>query len=126
MKKKILLVLLFIPIVSFGQEIFRNNLKFNPKINLIKAEAACGICMFNMEGKECELAVRINDSKYYVVGTGIDDHGDAHSEKGFCHAIRKATVQGKVIDNKFHITYFKATNLHQKKFLEFEEKKQLE
>jgi len=107
--KKLILLLLFIPLVSFGQEIYKNKLKFNPEINLIIAEAACGICMLNMEGNECELAVKIKDSKYYLVGTGIDDHGDAHSEKGFCNAIRKADIQGKVIDNKFHITYFKLT-----------------
>ena len=107
--KKLILILLFIPLVSIGQEIYKNKLKFNSEINLIKTEAACGICMLNMEGKECELAVKIKDSKYYVVGTGIDDHGDAHSEKGFCNAIRKADIQGKIIDNKFYITYFKLT-----------------
>jgi hypothetical protein len=105
--KKLILLLLFVPLVSFGQETYKSKLKFNPEINLIKAEASCGICMLNMEGKECELAVKIKYSKYYVVGTGIDDYGDAHSEKGFCNAIRKADIQGEVIDNKFHITYFK-------------------
>ena len=60
-----------------------------------------GVC--NLKDKE----LKIKDSKYYVVGTGIDDYGDAHSEKGFCNAIRKADIQGKVRDNKFHITYFK-------------------
>ena len=28
-------------------------------------------------------------------------------KKGFCNAIRKADIQGEVIENKFHITYFK-------------------
>ena len=46
--KKLILLLLFIPLVSFGQEIYKNKLKFNPEINLIIAEAACGICMLNM------------------------------------------------------------------------------
>jgi len=101
--KKLLTLLIFIPLVSFGQK----TLKEKPEINLVKAEAACGICMLNMQGEECELAVKIKDSKYYVIGTGIDDHGNAHSKKGFCNAIRKADIQGKVIDNKFHITYFK-------------------
>ena len=100
MKK--LILLLFIPLVSFGQK----TLKEKPEINLVKAEAACGICMLNMQGEECELAVKIKDSKYYVIGTGIDDHGNAHSKKGFCNAIRKAEIQGKVINNKYHITYF--------------------
>ena len=105
--KKLLLLSLFIPLVSFGQETFKNKLIFNPEMSLIKTEASCGICMLNMKGKECELAVKIKDSTYYVVGTGIDDHGDAHSDSGFCNAIRKADVQGKVMNNKFHVTYFK-------------------
>ena len=100
--KKLLALLIFIPLVSFGQ----NTLKEKTEINLVKAEAACGICMLNMQGEECELAVKIKDSKYYVIGTGIDDHGNAHSKKGFCNAIRKAEIQGKVINNKYHITYF--------------------
>ena len=100
--KKLLTLLIFIPLVSFGQK----TLKEKPEINLVKAEAACGICMLNMQGEECELAVKIKDSKYYVIGTGIDDHGNAHSKKGFCNAIRKAEIHGKVINNKYHITYF--------------------
>jgi len=100
--KKLLALLIFIPLVSFGQK----TLKEKTEINLVKAEAACGICMLNMQGEECELAVKIKDSKYYVIGTGIDDHGNAHSKKGFCNAIRKAEIQGKVINNKYHITYF--------------------
>ena len=100
--KKLLTLLIFIPLVSFGQK----TLKEKPEINLVKAEAACGICMLNMQGEECELAVKIKDSKYYVIGTGIDDHGNAHSKKGFCNAIIKAEIQGKVINNKYHITYF--------------------
>ena len=100
--KKLLALLIFIPLVSFGQK----TLKEKTEINLVKAEAACGICMLNMQGEECELAVKIKDSKYYVIGTGIDDHGNAHSKKGFCNAIKKAEIQGKVINNKYHITYF--------------------
>ena len=105
--KKLILLLLFIPLVSFGQEIYKNKLKFNPEINLIIAEAACGICMLNMQGNECELAVKIKDSKYYVVGTGIDDHGDAHSNDGFCNAIRKAEVQGELVNGIYLVNYFK-------------------
>ncbi|MDC3350426.1 DUF6370 family protein [Flavobacteriaceae bacterium] len=100
--KKLLALLIFIALVSFGQK----TLKEKTEINLVKAEAACGICMLNMQGEECELAVKIKDSKYYVIGTGIDDHGNAHSKKGFCNAIKKAEIQGKVINNKYHITYF--------------------
>jgi len=52
--KKIILLFLFIPLVSFGQETYKNKLKFNTEINLIKAEASCGICMLNMESKRIE------------------------------------------------------------------------
>jgi hypothetical protein len=41
-----------------------------------------------------------------VQGTSIDDHGDAHDEKGFCMAVRKAKVQGSVKDDKFVVSYF--------------------
>jgi len=67
--------------------------------------------MFDMEGKECELAVKTNGKKYYVIGTGIDDHGDAHSKTGFCNAILNAKVQGEIINNKFNISYFKLTDI---------------
>lgn len=70
-------------------------------------EASCGECQFNLEGKGCQLAVRINGKAYFVDGTTIDDHGDAHATDGFCEAIRKAEVQGEVINDRFKVTYFK-------------------
>ncbi len=70
-------------------------------------EASCGECQFKMDGKGCNLAVRINGKAYYVDGTAIDDHGDAHGKEGFCEAIRKAKVQGELVDNRFKATYFK-------------------
>jgi hypothetical protein len=59
-----------------------------------------------MEGHGCELAVRIDGKSYFVDGSSIDSHGDAHAKDGFC-AIRKAEVVGKVVDNKFKVTSFK-------------------
>ena len=47
-------------------------------------EAACGQCQFKMKGKSCDLAVRIDGKSYFVDGTKIDDHGDAHAKDGFC------------------------------------------
>ncbi len=71
-------------------------------------EAACGQCQFKMQGKKgCDLAVRINGKSYFVEGTNIDDHGDAHSTEGFCNAVRKAEVSGEVKDGKFVATSFK-------------------
>ena len=72
-----------------------------------KAEASCGECQFKMEGKGCHLAVRIDGKTYFVDGTSLDDHGDAHAKDGFCEAIRKAEVQGEIVDNRFKATYFK-------------------
>jgi hypothetical protein len=71
------------------------------------AEAACGQCRLGLPGKSCDLAVRINGKAYFVDGTSIDDHGDAHASDGFCESIRKAEVQGEIVDNRFKATYFK-------------------
>lgn len=70
-------------------------------------EASCGQCQFKLQGKGCDLAVRVEGKAYFVDGTKIDEHGDAHADDGFCEAIRKAAVQGKVADNRFKVTYFK-------------------
>ncbi len=70
-------------------------------------EAGCGQCQFKMEGKGCDLAVRVNNKSYYVDGTKIDQHGDAHAKDGFCEAIRKAEVKGAVVGDRFKVTYFK-------------------
>lgn len=70
-------------------------------------EAACGQCRLGVPGKSCNLAVRINSKTYFVDGTDIDSHGDAHAKDGFCEAIRKAEVQGVIEDDRFKATYFK-------------------
>ena len=70
-------------------------------------EASCGQCQFGMEGKECDLAVRIDGKTYFVDGSSIDSHGDAHADDGFCAVIRKAAVVGKVVGNRFKATSFK-------------------
>jgi hypothetical protein len=77
----------------------------NKKIQVV--EAACGECQFGMEGKSCDLAVRIDGKSYFVDGTSIDQHGDAHAKDGFCKAVRKAEVQGEIVNNRFKATYFK-------------------
>lgn len=70
-------------------------------------EAACGQCLLGLPGKGCDLAVRINGKSYFVDGTDIDSHGDAHAKDGFCEAIRKAEVRGGIKDDRFKATYFK-------------------
>lgn len=69
-------------------------------------EASCGQCKLGLPGKSCDLAVRFDGKAYFVDGSDIDSHGDAHAKDGFCSAIRKAKVQGEVVDNRFKATYF--------------------
>jgi hypothetical protein len=79
-------------------------------------ETSCGQCQFALKDKKgCDLAVRINGKAYFVEGTKIDDHGDAHAKDGFCEAIRKAEVQGTVVNNKFKVTYYKLLPLPKEK-----------
>ena len=79
------------------------------KSDTMVVEASCGQCKLGMKtkSKSCDLAVRIDGKPYFVDGTSIDDHGDAHDNDGFCNSIRKAEVQGKVVNNRFKATYFK-------------------
>lgn len=81
--------------------------KLDPTRPIQVVEAACGQCQFGLPGQDCDLAVRFNGKAYYVDGTNIDSHGDAHAKDGFCNAIRKAEVQGEVVNNRFKTTYFK-------------------
>jgi uncharacterized protein YuzB (UPF0349 family) len=77
------------------------------KDSLQVVEASCGQCQFNLSGKGCDLAVRIDGKAFYVDGTKIDDHGDAHAADGFCSAIRKALVKGEVVKGRYQATFFK-------------------
>lgn len=70
-------------------------------------EAACGQCRLGLPGKGCDLAVRIDGKAYFVDGTGIDSHGDAHAKDGFCQAIRQAEVQGAVVEDRFRASAFR-------------------
>jgi hypothetical protein len=72
-------------------------------------DASCGQCQFGLTNQEgCDLAVKINGKAYFVDGTKIDDHGDAHNKKdGFCEVVRKAKVTGKIVDNRFVASSFK-------------------
>lgn len=64
-------------------------------------EASCGQCQFEMEGSGCDLAVRIDGKSYYVEGSSIDDHGDAHGDDGLCNCVRKAKVTGEIKQGRF-------------------------
>ncbi|KOP38548.1 hypothetical protein DBB36_01645 [Flavobacterium sp. WLB] len=103
MKKLIFMLFLFIGIAAQAQD----KKKFEkPTI----VEASCGECQFGMKGKSCDLAVRIDGKTYFVDGTTIHDHGDAHAEDGFCNAIRKASVTGTIEKNRFKATSFTLVN----------------
>ncbi len=76
-------------------------------------EASCGQCQFGMEGKGCDLAVKINGKTWYVDGTSLDGHGDAHGDDGMCNCIRQATVTGEIKDGRFVSTAFELLPLNE-------------
>lgn len=102
MKKIIIVAFFLIGMVSMnGQE-----KKTEQKTQVV--EASCGQCQFGMKDKPgCDLAVRIEGKSYFVEGTDINKHGDAHAHDGFCSAIRRAEVVGEVKNNKFVVSQFK-------------------
>ena len=78
-----------------------------PRDAALRVEASCGQCNFGLtEPPGCDLAVRISGAAYFVDGSHIDDHGDAHAERGMCNAIRRAEVRGEVIKGRFVATHF--------------------
>ncbi|UUF16284.1 MULTISPECIES: DUF6370 family protein [Flavobacterium] len=103
MKKIIFVLFLFVGIATQAQ-----SKKVIDKPTIV--EASCGECQFGMKGKSCDLAVRIDGKTYFVDGTTIHDHGDAHAEDGFCNAIRKASVTGTIEKNRFKATSFTLVN----------------
>ena len=69
--------------------------------------SSCGMCNFGYKKKKgCSLTIKIGDTVYPVKGTKIHDHGNPHSEEGFCSAIRIAYVSGKIKKNKFYSESF--------------------
>ncbi len=101
-----LIILGFFSITSFAQHKSQVG-KADPAKKMLTAEASCGKCQLGLKGKTCDLAVRIDGKAYYVDGASIDDFGDAHDKDGFCNAIRKAEVQGEVVNDRFKLTYIK-------------------
>jgi hypothetical protein len=98
MKKIISIIVLFIGLSVNAQD--------KAKTQIV--EVSCGQCQFGMKGKAgCDLAVRIDGKTYFVDGTDINKHGDAHAADGFCSAVRKAEVVGEVKNDRFVVTEFK-------------------
>ncbi len=104
MKKAIVVLIgLLLSIGVFSQEAKKQKLVLDNSKPLLTLEASCGTCMFKMKGDGCKLAVRFEGKDYFVDGTGIDDHGDAHDQEGFCNSISKANLQCKVNCYKFRV-----------------------
>ena len=69
--------------------------------------SSCGMCNFGYKKiRGCSLTIKIGDTVYPVEGTSIHNHGNPHSEEGFCSAIRIAHVSGKIKNDKFHSNSF--------------------
>lgn len=107
-------VLLLSASVLFAQQKETKN-EPDPNKKLHDVEASCGQCKLGLNGKGCTLAIRMNGKAYFVEGSDIDTHGDAHADDGFCNKIRKAKVQGEVVNNKFQATYFQLVPEGEKK-----------
>lgn len=99
--------ILFTLFIIFG--CFAANAQDAPKKTTVQkdlknqtVEIACGECKFKMEGKSCDLAIRLDGKSYFVDGKSVDDFGDAHDEKhGFCNVIKKAEVTGELVNGRF-------------------------
>ena len=70
-------------------------------------DIACGKCIYEMTGDECDLAILIDGKHYYVDGSGVSDHGDEHEDDGLCETSRKAQVKGKIKYGIFLAEYVK-------------------
>ena len=92
---------------SFAQDKAKEEKKAQKPIADKVVEASCGQCQFNMPGKSCDLAIKIDGKPYFVEGTNIDDHGDAHAKDGFCQKVKKALVSGQITGGRFEATLFK-------------------
>lgn len=103
MKKLLAIFFSFLVFNAFAQN---KEAKIDPTKKLLTVEASCGQCKLGLKGKGCNLAVRVNRKAYFVDGTEIDSHGDAHANDGICNKIRTAKVKGEVVNDCFKASYF--------------------
>lgn len=103
----LILALLVLPFVGFSQVSPKSTPAPDPNKKLMIVEASCGECQFGLQGEDCNLAVNIDGKSYFVDGPTIHDYGHPHNKNGFCVAIRKAEVQGEIVDGRFKASYFK-------------------
>lgn len=101
------LVLILLATGGYSQVAKSLSKKPDPAKELMFVEASCGECSYGMPGKDCDLAVKIKDSTYFVDGVSIYEFGHPHDANGFCIAKRHAEVQGEVVNGRFKASYFK-------------------
>jgi hypothetical protein len=99
-------MMLFAGSIAFAQQKEVKPSAPDPVNKMYEVEAACGQCKLGLKGKGCSLAIRMDGKAYFVDGSDIDSHGDAHADDGFCNKIRKAKVQGEVVNGRFKASYF--------------------
>jgi hypothetical protein len=109
MKKILLGLVLLASLTISAQKVTQKHTQLNDQM----VETSCGQCQFGMNAKGCDLAIRIDGKSYFVVGTKIDDHGDAHAKDGFCETIRKAKVTGEIKENTFVASSFTLVSVKQ-------------
>lgn len=106
--------LLFLSLGLFAQVSLAQNKTKEIKDKTV--EASCAQCKFKIkEPQGCDLAIRLNGKVYFVDGTNLDAHGDAHEEDGFCNAIRQAEVTGTIKGNRINVTRFSLKPMAKKK-----------
>ena len=103
----ILLACCFFAVTVLGQTSHTNQPIVDTNKAIQVVEVSCGKCKLGLAGKTCDMAVRIDGKAYYADGADIDAFGDAHAHDGMCNAIRKAEVQGELVNNRFKISYIK-------------------
>lgn len=106
-KLYILFFMSFLTCAAMGQNADAKATVPDPSKAIQTVEVSCGKCKLGLHGKSCDMAVRIDGKAYYIDGADIDSFGDAHAHNGMCNAIRKAEVQGELVDNRFKVTYIK-------------------
>jgi hypothetical protein len=108
MKSVFIVCTLFaLPFKGYSQKNIATTTVPDPTKKILTVDASCGECNFDMQGKDCDLAVRINGTPYFVDGANIMDYGHPHAKGGFCLAVRRAEVQGEVVNGRFKASYFK-------------------
>lgn len=64
-------------------------------------DVSCGKCNFEMTGNGCDLAIQVEGKNYYVEGSNLHEHGNAHAEDGMCVVTLKAKVKGTISKGVF-------------------------